>query len=153
MLPSTISSELSLQSDHYPQHARREPESQFSLVLFLGSAICIHRTRRKQPLAYPSQALGCTLSLIPRLAFKCRPPLVNADTSGRESVGYFTAMVHSGLITLFAFLWLQQVNGDAVQELQERGRPQVDAMIAKSKVCTKEKLQIRKEWYVSGIPA
>ncbi|KAK3330693.1 hypothetical protein B0H66DRAFT_72310 [Apodospora peruviana] len=43
------------------------------------------------------------------------------------------------------------VSGDAVQDLQKKVRPNLDAAIAKSKTCTKEKLQIRKEW--GDIPA
>ncbi|OAA60536.1 putative domain, di-copper centre [Niveomyces insectorum RCEF 264] len=35
---------------------------------------------------------------------------------------------------------------DAVLDLQKKGRPQLDAAIAKSKTCTKEKLEIRREW-------
>ncbi|KAF2270213.1 Di-copper centre-containing protein [Lojkania enalia] len=35
---------------------------------------------------------------------------------------------------------------DAVGDLQAKGRPNIDAAIAKSKTCTKEKLQVRKEW-------
>jgi len=33
-----------------------------------------------------------------------------------------------------------------VGDLQTKGRPAIDAAIAKSKTCTKEKLQVRREW-------
>lgn len=35
---------------------------------------------------------------------------------------------------------------DAVSDLQQKGRAAVDAQIAKSTTCTKDKLQVRKEW-------
>jgi tyrosinase len=38
---------------------------------------------------------------------------------------------------------------DAVSDLATKGRPAVDAVIAKSTTCTKDKLQVRREWYVS----
>lgn len=38
---------------------------------------------------------------------------------------------------------------DAVSELAVKGRPAVDAVVAKSTTCTKDKLRVRKEWYVS----
>jgi len=50
------------------------------------------------------------------------------------------------IVTLFTLLSL--VSGDIVQDLSDKGRAQVDARIAKSKTCTKEKLQVRREWYV-----
>lgn len=37
---------------------------------------------------------------------------------------------------------------DAVGDLQTKGRAAVDAAIAKSTTCTKDKLRVRKEWYV-----
>lgn len=37
---------------------------------------------------------------------------------------------------------------DAVSDLQKKGRAALDAQIAKSTTCTKEKLQVRREWYV-----
>ena len=36
---------------------------------------------------------------------------------------------------------------DAVSDLVAKGRPAIDAAIAKSTTCTKEKLRVRKEWY------
>lgn len=36
---------------------------------------------------------------------------------------------------------------DAVSDLQTKGRTQVNAQLAKSTTCTKDKLQVRKEWY------
>jgi tyrosinase len=38
---------------------------------------------------------------------------------------------------------------DAVSDLATKGRPAVDAALAKSTTCTKAKLQVRREWYVS----
>ncbi len=37
---------------------------------------------------------------------------------------------------------------DAVMDLQKKGRVQLDAALAKSKTCTKERLDIRREWCV-----
>jgi tyrosinase len=37
---------------------------------------------------------------------------------------------------------------DAVSDLATKGRPAIDAAIAKSTTCTKAKLQVRREWYV-----
>lgn len=39
---------------------------------------------------------------------------------------------------------------DAVSDLQTKGRAAVDAEIAKSTTCTKDKLQVRKEWFVGS---
>ena len=50
------------------------------------------------------------------------------------------------LLALQALGLLGAVQGDAVKDLQDKGRPSIDAAIAKSKTCTKEKLQVRKEW-------
>ncbi|KAK1758292.1 hypothetical protein QBC47DRAFT_440839 [Echria macrotheca] len=52
-------------------------------------------------------------------------------------------------LALLAVPWLllaSLVCGDAVLDLQNKGRPAVDAQIAKSKTCTKDKLQVRREW-------
>jgi tyrosinase len=38
---------------------------------------------------------------------------------------------------------------DAVSDLGAKGRPAVDAAIAKSTTCTKDRLQVRREWSVS----
>jgi tyrosinase len=35
---------------------------------------------------------------------------------------------------------------DAVKDLQDKGRAAVDAVVAKSTTCTKDKLRVRKEW-------
>jgi tyrosinase len=35
---------------------------------------------------------------------------------------------------------------DAVSDLQTKGRAAIDAQLAKSTTCTKDKLQVRKEW-------
>ncbi|KAB5559646.1 hypothetical protein GE09DRAFT_1285613 [Coniochaeta sp. 2T2.1] len=37
-------------------------------------------------------------------------------------------------------------SGDAVLDLQNKGRPNLDAQLAKSKTCTKDKLSVRREW-------
>ena len=57
-------------------------------------------------------------------------------------------VLHSRLVRyVVPFLaLLPAVWGDEVLDLQNEGRPQVDAMIAKSKTCTKEKLKVRREW-------
>lgn len=39
---------------------------------------------------------------------------------------------------------------DAVSDLQTKGRAAVDAEVAKSTTCTKDKLQVRREWYVGS---
>jgi len=52
---------------------------------------------------------------------------------------------------LLAVQWLLLiglVSGDAVGDLLKKGRPGLDALVAKSKTCTKEKLEIRREWWV-----
>jgi tyrosinase len=41
---------------------------------------------------------------------------------------------------------------DAVSDLATKGRPAVDAVVAKSTTCTKDKLQVRREWYVPLLP-
>lgn len=46
------------------------------------------------------------------------------------------------LVLLFSL-----VSADAVSDLQAKGRPAVDAQIAKSSTCTEDKLQVRREWY------
>lgn len=38
---------------------------------------------------------------------------------------------------------------DAVLDLQEKGRPNIDAQIALSETCTQEKLAVRREWCVT----
>lgn len=62
-----------------------------------------------------------------------------------------TTMARISFVALLAVPWLMLVSlvsGDAVLDLQNKGRPAIDAAIAKSTTCTKEKLQIRREWYV-----
>ncbi|TPX11369.1 uncharacterized protein E0L32_001187 [Thyridium curvatum] len=45
------------------------------------------------------------------------------------------------------WFWLAGlVAGDALLDLQTKGRTQLDAQLAKSKTCTKDKLMVRKEW-------
>lgn len=41
---------------------------------------------------------------------------------------------------------------DAVGDLQTKGRSAVDAAIAKSTTCTKDKVRVRKEWYDCPFP-
>lgn len=58
-------------------------------------------------------------------------------------------MARLTLVELLAVSWLLLaglVCGDAVLDLQNKGRPNVDAQIAKSATCTKSKLQVRREW-------
>jgi len=37
---------------------------------------------------------------------------------------------------------------DAVNDLEAKGRPALDAAMAKSTTCSKDKLAVRREWYV-----
>jgi tyrosinase len=58
-------------------------------------------------------------------------------------------MARLSAFALLAVPWLLLlglVNADAVKDLQDKGRAAVDAAIAKSKTCTKDKLQVRREW-------
>jgi tyrosinase len=58
-------------------------------------------------------------------------------------------MARLALFGLLAVPWLLLVglvSGDAVLDLQNKGRPSIDAQIAKSKTCTKDKLRVRREW-------
>ena len=57
-------------------------------------------------------------------------------------------MARFGLFALLAAAYVLPVFGVTVEELQRKGRLQVDARVAKSKTCTKENLQIRREWCV-----
>jgi tyrosinase len=54
------------------------------------------------------------------------------------------------LYTLLASLSLLNVlcAADAVGDLQTKGRAAIDAAIVKSATCTKDKLRVRREWYV-----
>ncbi|KAL2175532.1 uncharacterized protein P884DRAFT_301613 [Thermothelomyces heterothallicus CBS 202.75] len=52
----------------------------------------------------------------------------------------------AGLLAVPCLLLPGLVSGDAVLDLQEKGRPAIDAQLAKSMTCTKEKLQVRREW-------
>lgn len=40
------------------------------------------------------------------------------------------------------------VAADAVKDLQDQGRPALDAVIEESTTCSKDDLQVRREWYV-----
>lgn len=54
-----------------------------------------------------------------------------------------------GLTSLAIWLLLTLtglVASDAVLDLQNKGRPALDAQLAKSKTCTKAKLSVRREW-------
>lgn len=58
-------------------------------------------------------------------------------------------MARLSLVTLLAVPWLLLtglVSADAVADLEKKGRPSIDAQIAKSATCTKGKLQVRREW-------
>ncbi|KAK4117804.1 Di-copper centre-containing protein [Canariomyces notabilis] len=58
-------------------------------------------------------------------------------------------MTRLSLVALLAVPWLLLtglVFGDAVADLEKKGRPSIDAQIAKSRTCTKDKLQVRREW-------
>ncbi|KAK4103364.1 Di-copper centre-containing protein, partial [Parathielavia hyrcaniae] len=58
-------------------------------------------------------------------------------------------MTRLTLIGLLAVPWLLLaglVSADAVLDLQNKGRPSIDAQIAKSATCTKDKLKVRREW-------
>jgi tyrosinase len=55
--------------------------------------------------------------------------------------GLYALLVAVSLLAVF-------VQADAVGDLQTKGRAAVDAAIAKSTTCTKDKLKVRKEWYV-----
>lgn len=64
-------------------------------------------------------------------------------------------MARLTLPALLAVPWLllsRPVLGDAVLDLQNQGRPNLDARIAKSATCTPDKLQVRREWCVRGDP-
>ncbi|KAK4185776.1 hypothetical protein QBC35DRAFT_555821 [Podospora australis] len=56
------------------------------------------------------------------------------------------------MVRLFGFALLAVplltglVSGDAVKDLQDKGRAALDAQLAKSKTCTKANLQVRREW-------
>ncbi|KAG7291946.1 hypothetical protein NEMBOFW57_001975 [Staphylotrichum longicolle] len=51
-----------------------------------------------------------------------------------------------GLLAVPWLLLLSLVSADAVLDLQKKGRPSIDAQIAKSATCTKDKLKVRREW-------
>lgn len=40
------------------------------------------------------------------------------------------------------------VAADAVEDLQDQGRPALDAVIEQSATCSKDQLEVRREWYV-----
>lgn len=40
------------------------------------------------------------------------------------------------------------VAADAVEDLQDQGRPALDAVMEQSKTCSKDQLEVRREWYV-----
>lgn len=52
----------------------------------------------------------------------------------------------AGMLVIPWLLLAGLVSGDAVLDLQNKGRPNIDAQLAKSKTCTKENLQVRREW-------
>jgi len=58
-------------------------------------------------------------------------------------------MARLTLVGLLAVPWLLLaglVSGDAVLDLQNKGRPNIDAQLAKSTTCTKANLKVRREW-------
>jgi tyrosinase len=55
--------------------------------------------------------------------------------------GLYALLVALSLLSAFCV-------ADAVTDLQTKGRAAVDAEVAKSTTCTKDKLKVRKEWYV-----
>ncbi|KAL2256431.1 hypothetical protein VTK26DRAFT_1693 [Humicola hyalothermophila] len=55
-------------------------------------------------------------------------------------------MARFSLAALLAALLVDHAVGDAVLDLQNQGRPNIDAQIAKSATCTQDKLQVRREW-------
>ncbi|KAK4230911.1 hypothetical protein QBC38DRAFT_467267 [Podospora fimiseda] len=58
-------------------------------------------------------------------------------------------MARFSIFALLAVPWLMLmglVAGDVVQDLEKKGRPALDALLAKSKTCTKANLRVRKEW-------
>lgn len=59
------------------------------------------------------------------------------------------AMARLTLFGLLAVPWLfllSLVAADATLDLQNKGRPNIDARLAKSTTCTKDKLKVRREW-------
>lgn len=62
--------------------------------------------------------------------------------AGRKSLRALCALLAS--LSLLSVV----LAADAVSELAAKGRPSVDAVVAKSTTCTKDKLQVRREWYV-----
>jgi tyrosinase len=61
-------------------------------------------------------------------------------------------MARFSAFALLAVPWLLLaglVSGDAVKDLQDKGRPALEAALARAtNGCTKDKLQVRREWYV-----
>lgn len=59
-----------------------------------------------------------------------------------------SVMTLRGLYALLVSVSLFSVlcAADAVSDLQTKGRTNVDAQLAKSTTCTKDKLQVRREW-------
>ncbi|CAG8972084.1 hypothetical protein HYALB_00004950 [Hymenoscyphus albidus] len=50
------------------------------------------------------------------------------------------------LVVFLLSISTREVGGDAVSDLQTKGRTQINAQLAKSKTCTAANLQVRKEW-------
>ncbi|KAH6653851.1 hypothetical protein BKA67DRAFT_676399 [Truncatella angustata] len=57
-----------------------------------------------------------------------------------------TRIISFVLFTVQLLLFSSIVKADAVLDLWTKGLPSLEAQLAKSKTCTKDKLQIRKEW-------
>lgn len=61
--------------------------------------------------------------------------------AGSTLRGLYALLIVLSLLSVF-------VVADAVGDLQTKGRAAVDAAIAKSTICTKNKVKVRKEWCV-----
>lgn len=60
--------------------------------------------------------------------------------------GKMSRLARIALVALQILLLSSIVDADAVLDLWTKGQPSLDAQLAKSTTCSKDKLQIRKEW-------
>jgi hypothetical protein len=105
--------------------------------------------------------VGCCLkgTGLPQYTYELR---VGIREAARRAVSYqpnsyssLFAMVDNFSLRAFYALFISMsllsvlCAADAVSDLATKGRPAVDAALAKSTTCTKAKLQVRREWYVS----
>jgi tyrosinase len=51
------------------------------------------------------------------------------------------------LLAPVVLFFAAQATADAVSDLQDKGRAAINAQLAKSTTCTKDKLLVRQEWY------